>query len=126
MPTTAKQIAGDVVKLYPSVDNKDGVPAVERLLERFPNPDGLPSDLIIEALKICLEQNVCEFCGKLYRPNSGTAMGPCHSCDYVDIFMGELDEKLVDTMEKENIQHTDFRIFRDDAWDILILSLIHI
>ena len=47
-------------------------------------------------------------------------MGPCHSCDYVDIFMGELDDKLVRRMEEEDIQHTAFRIFRDDSWDILL------
>ena len=34
--------------------------------------------------------------------------------------MGELDEKLVNRMNEENIEHTDFRIFRDDAWDILL------
>ena len=45
---------------------------------------------------------------------------PCHSCDYVDIFMGELDDKLVEKMEEEDIEHTEFRIFRDDAWDILL------
>ena len=27
--------------------------------------------------------------------NHGSAMGPCHACDYVDIFMGELDRELV-------------------------------
>ena len=58
LPPTAKQIAGDVIKLYPSVDNNDGVPAVRKMLEQFPNPDGLPTELIIEALKICLEENV--------------------------------------------------------------------
>ena len=36
-------------RLSPSVDNTDDVPAVERLLDKFPNPDGLPQDLIIEA-----------------------------------------------------------------------------
>ena len=50
-----------------------------------------------------LEQNVREFCGKFYKPNSGTAMGPCHSFDYVDCFMGELDDKLVDMMEEASI-----------------------
>ena len=56
-----------MVKLYPSVDNADGVPAVERLLEKYPNPDGLPKELILEALKICLEENVCEFCGEFFK-----------------------------------------------------------
>ena len=53
-------------------------------------------------------------------PNHGTAMGPCHACDYVDCFMNTLEEKLAETMESEGIVHTEFRIFRDDGWDILV------
>ena len=34
--------------------------------------------------------------------------------------MGELDDKLVAEMQDENVEHTGFRIFRDDGWDILI------
>ena len=97
-----------------------GIPAVRRLLERYPNPEGLNTDLIIEALKICLEENFCEFCGNYYKVNSGTAMGPCHSCDYADIFMNELDEHLVDQLEQEGIEHTKWSIFRDDGHDLLI------
>ena len=120
IPNTAKQIACDVKKLYPSVENVDGVDALSELLDKFPNPDGLPKELIMEALKICLEENVCEFCGRFFKPNHGTAMGPCHACDYVDCFMNKLDEKLAENMEAEDIEHTGFRIFRDDGWDILI------
>ena len=29
------------------------------------------------------------------KPSHGSAMGLCHACDYVDIFMGELDRELV-------------------------------
>ena len=42
------------------------------------------------------------------------------SCDYVDCFMGELDDTLVGKMSDEDIEHTDFRIFWDDSWDILM------
>ena len=63
LPRTAKQTAADVCKLYPSVDNNMGVPAVRRQLVDNPNPEGLPSDMIIDALEICLEENFCEFCG---------------------------------------------------------------
>ncbi len=76
--------------------------------------------MIIEALKICLEENFCEFCGEQFKVNSGTAMGPCHSCDYADIFMSELDDSLVQKMADENIQHTEWTRFRDDGWDILL------
>ena len=48
LPDTAKQVCCDVRKLYPSVDNDMGIPAVRRLLEKHPNPEGLDTDLIID------------------------------------------------------------------------------
>ena len=101
MPHTAKKVSADAKKLYPCVDNNMGIPAVKRLLERHPNPDGLPTDLIIDALTFCLEENFCEFCNEYFKVNSGTAMGPCQSCDYTDCFVGELDDKLVEKLEAE-------------------------
>ena len=119
LPRTAKQLGCDVVKLYPSVDNDMGIPAVRKLLESHPNPEGLSTDLIIEALEIVLEENFCEFTGEHFKVNSGTAMGPSHSCDYADIFVNELDEALIQKMDEEGIEHTEWTIFRDDGWDIL-------
>ena len=46
LPKTAKQVAADVKKLYPSVDNEMGIPAVRRLLRSHPNPDGLSTNFI--------------------------------------------------------------------------------
>ena len=73
--------------------------------------------MIIDALTICLEENLCEFGDEHFRVNSKTAIGPCHSCDYPDFFVGELDDKLVQiqNLEAENIEHTPWTIFRDDG-----------
>ena len=120
LPESAKQVAADVRKLFPSVDNAMGIPVVKRLLQSNPHPEGLPTELIIEALTICLEDNFCEFCGSYYKGNSGSQMGPAHSCDYCDIFVGELDEDLVENLETNNIEHTQWTVFRDDGWDVLL------
>ena len=47
-----------------------------------------------------LHSNLCQYTegdGRTLfaKPNHGSAMGPCHACDYVDIVMGELDRELV-------------------------------
>ena len=59
-------------------------------------------------------------------------MGPAHSCDYVDIFMGELDRSLVNTSpvplvltllpteDREMHQQLDWSRFRDDGFTILL------
>ena len=49
----------------------------------------------MELGKICVEENPGEFLGRFFCPNSGTATGPPHACDFADIFMGELDKKVV-------------------------------
>ena len=101
LPSTFKIVICDVAKLYPSVNNLMGVPAVRHMLNTFPSPYLPLTDCIIEALQICLDCNVCKFQtgdGKTHIriPNRGTAMGPCHACDYADIFMGVLDKKTVE------------------------------
>ena len=100
LPASACLAVCDVISLYPSVDNTMGVPAVKMQLDKFPSPLNIPKKCILEALTIALENTNCHYTDgegmSIHAaPNSGTAMGPCHACDYVDVFMGQLDEKLV-------------------------------
>ena len=101
LPSSAVLISCDVEKLYPSVDNSMGVPAVERLLENNPSPICKDKNCIISGLRLVLQNNACFFeksDGSIVyaSPSQGTAMGPCHAPDYVDIFMNELDHKIVE------------------------------
>ena len=136
LPKDACLAVCDVVALYPSVDNAMGVPAVKLQLSKFPSPLDIPKDCIVEALEIALNNNSCEYTdgeGKRTNaaPNSGTAMGPCHACDYVDVFMGQLDEKLVaespvpllsslqGQQGNKELSYLDWSRFRDDGFSIL-------
>ncbi|WP_419629348.1 hypothetical protein, partial [Thiolapillus sp.] len=61
-------------------------------------------------------------------------MGPSHACDYVDIFMSELDKKLVSTCPvpllsslvphhlQEQYRYLDWSRFRDDGFALLLDS----
>ena len=118
LPPSAVNVGCDVFKLYPSVDNDMGLKAVKDNLEMYPNPDGLPIDFILELGAICVEENSCEFKEKFYCPNTGTATGPPHACDYVDIFMGELDKVVVDKLVEKGVNTTDWTLYRDDGWMI--------
>ena len=44
-------------------------------------------------------------------------MGSCVSCDFTDIWMGDVTEKHVTT---NPVQTLKFILYRDDAWDILV------
>ena len=78
-----------------------GLPAVDSLLKEQPSQLGTRTDCVLEALDIALTNSACEYSDRTTstcaRPNGGTAIGPSHSCDYVEVYMSELDRKLVST-----------------------------
>ena len=134
LPPEAVCVTCDVVSLFPNVNNEMGVPATEALLRDYPNPDNIPIDCVLEALQIVLNNNYCSYtdsfgCTVFARPNRGTAMGPSHSCDYVDVFMGELDKKLTQTIRipmlsslstlQDQDKTLDWNRYRDDGFAIL-------
>ena len=66
-------------------------------------------------------------------------MGPSHACDYVDVFMSELDKKLmskcpvllllslVPSHLQEQYRYLDWSRFRDDGFALLLDSeILHI
>ena len=133
LPETATIAVCDVVALYPNVNNKMGIPATKKLLKEHPSPVDLPEKCIMEGLDIALDNNYTQHMdlqgNMIYaKPIRGTAMGPSHSCDYVDIFMGELDQKIVkdspvpllSSLDPNNLpQELDWSRFRDDGITIL-------
>ena len=68
-----------------------GLPVVTSLLKEHPSRLGIRRDCVIEALDIDLTNNACVYTDETIstyaRPNRGTAMGPNHACDYVDVFI---------------------------------------
>ena len=80
----------DIESMYPSIDNQMGLSACEDLLNQrevlFPS-----TECILEAKKICLENNISFFNNNMYLQMSGTAMGPHDACSYADISIGSID-----------------------------------
>ena len=135
LPEGTVIVSCDVEKLYPSVNNDMGVPAVANMLQQHPCPLHIPTECIIEALSLCLSRNTCRYTAEdgnegFFFPCKGTAMGPCHACDYVDVFMGELDKLCVNNSPvpllsslispDERDQKLDWSQFRDDGITFLL------
>ena len=114
------------------------LPAVASLLREHPSQLGIRTDCVLEALDIALTNNTCAYSNEsistFARPNRGTAMGPSHACDYVDVFMSELDKKLVSTCPvpllsslvprhlQEQYRYLDWLQFGDDGFALLLDS----
>jgi hypothetical protein len=115
LPEGAVNVGCDVKKLYPSIDSVLAFIAVDAWLQLYPNPDGLSRELLMDLGKICMEENSCEFLGRFFCPNTGTATGPPHACDLADIFMGELDKIVVQQLDEKKIETTGWTLYRDDG-----------
>ena len=110
LPDQAINLGCDVVNMFGSIDQDYGLQALEERLARHPNPDGLPPALILDLARICLQENSCEFLGRFFCPNSGTATGPPHACEFCDVAMAPLDDKVEAEMERMGISHTGWTI----------------
>ena len=86
-------VTWDIENMFPSINNEMGIAACKQALDAraVPNP---PTDCIIDALKIVLENNISYFNHHIYQQVEGTAMGPNHACSYADLSLAPIDQKV--------------------------------
>ena len=109
-------VTWDIIKMYPSIDNSMGISACRDALNGRDIRDP-PTDTIIEALKLVLENNVSFFNNRVYKQISGTAMGPSHACSYADLAMSVFDNMVTENMDYESVLLLWSR-FRDDIFSL--------
>ena len=116
----------DVGSLYTSIPHTGGVNATTKTLSFLQN---LPMEEITTRtlLKLILEHNTFTFNGKFYHQLQGTVMGKKVAPTYANLFMSDLEEKLLEeipiraTIWKRYIDNI-FCIFRCTQ-DILVTTL---
>ena len=115
----------DVVSMFPSIDQEQGLKACEQHLDCRSEPL-FSTECIIEALKISLDYNLTSFNGTVYSQTKGTAMGPSNACDYADVAMSDFD-RIVHSEEiktKHNLELASMlERFRDDIFVIWLHEL---
>lgn len=85
--------------LYLNIPHKEGINAVlNRLYRTKESADqmAIPPGTMADLLGIVLEQNYFQFADRIYHQIQGTAMGTKMAPSYANIFMAELEEKLLD------------------------------
>ena len=88
----------DVKSLYLNIPHKEGINAVLKRLYGTPelaDKMTLPPGTMQDLLGIVLEQNYFQFTDRIYHQVQGTAMGTKMAPSYANIFMAELEEKLL-------------------------------
>ena len=53
-------------------------------------------------------------------PNSGTATGPPHACEFCDVAMAPLDTMVRQELEARGVANAGWTIFRDDGYLVLL------
>jgi hypothetical protein len=74
IPQGAFPVSIDVVGLYTNIPHNEGIESVERALNTRKNPE-VPTNTLIDFLKLVLKYNIFEFKSELYQQEIGTAMG---------------------------------------------------
>lgn len=109
----------DVKSLYTNIPNKEGIKsALQHLYDLNEKRDDitLPQQTFEEILTTILQQNFFEFDGEVYQQIRGTAMGTRMAPAFANLFMADLEEKILDEAE---IKPLVWRRFIDDifvAW----------
>jgi hypothetical protein len=76
----------DVDSLYTNIDNKEGLEAVRKIFELYPDRDR-PDQELLDLLKLCLENNDFMFNGEWFLQIWGTAMGKKFAPNYANIVL---------------------------------------
>ena len=93
LPDNSILVTIDVSALYTNIRKEDGLEALKRALQ-LRDDKSVPTQFLIDLMKIVLSSNIFEFNNNLYRQEIGTAMGTSSAPTYANILMGEIDEKL--------------------------------
>ena len=119
IPENAMLVSFDIVNMFPSIDNVNGVNTMRAALEKrvVKNPS---TECIIEGLEICLFNNNSVFADANLLQTNGTATGAPNSCSYADIAVSPIDEAVFMQMNTNYKELKYFGRYRDDCFALWI------
>jgi hypothetical protein len=91
-------ISADISSLYTNIDTQLGVRLVQTFLSEYFVDKGWHTSkmtMVIELLKIVMNNNYLQFNGRIYHQHDGTAMGTNVAPAYANIFVFMLERKFV-------------------------------
>lgn len=112
--------SSDAVSMYTNIDTAHNIATVQQWLNSINRflPTSFPTNIIIEAIKIVMENNIFLFNKKYYLQKTGTAMGTPCACILATIYFSLHEEHLI-TKYKKHILF--YKRFIDDCfyiWDL--------
>ena len=102
LPDGAILVTIDVVGLYPHIPHNEGLEAIRKVLNTRSNPE-IPTDDIVDMAELVLRNNNFEFDGNHFLQKRGTAIGTRMAPSYANIFMHDLESRLLDSAQVKPI-----------------------
>ena len=118
-PTNCKLASIDISSLYTNIPHEEGIQSalhfLSSLKESCKYPEQPNPEVLGELMNLVLKNNVFEFNEQFYLQIQGTAMGTKMAPAYANLFMGKLEEHLINLAP--NHIHT-WKRFIDDIFII--------
>ncbi len=88
IPTTTTIVISDAVSMYTYIDTKHAMEILEKWFELHKNqlPHRFPTEMVLEATKIVMNNNIFQFDDTYWHQQTGTAMGTSCACPYATIY----------------------------------------
>ena len=120
LPANCKPIALDLKSMYSNIPTEEGIETFRIELEKRQDKS-IPTDFLIKLLRLVLQSNVFEFNKEFWIQLLGTAMGTRAAPTYTNIFMGNLENEMLNNCPRHlRTLIFDWKRFIDD---ILLLFL---
>ena len=98
LPENCILCAIDVIGLYPNIPRDGGLTAVRNALEKRTD-QSVSTDSLVELTECVLKNNYFEHNSRVFRQLKGTAIGTKMAPSYSILFMGELEENILEKCE---------------------------
>ena len=106
----------DVTSLYTNIPQEEGITTVRRAYDIFHNNNPpIPTNYLREMLGLILEENSFQFNGDNYLQTHGTAMGTKMAVAFANIFIAEIETKLV---RQSRIKPIEWKRYIDDVFSL--------
>ena len=108
LPEQCFLVTMDVTSLYTNIPNHEGITAVNRTLLENNYDSVVNKSSLLKMLTLVLHKNNFSFNGTNYLQIGGTAMGTKVAPSYANLFMGQLEKKLLKSLPKQPLIYKRF------------------
>ena len=116
----------DVTSLHTNILQEEGIQTVCEACDAFyKDTPPIPTRLLAQALRLILQENSFQFCGKNYLQTHGTAMGTKMAVAFANIFMGKVETEI---LSQSALKPLTWKRYIDDIfslWDTSREDLTH-